>query len=131
MPKILSYTPSWLSRPAPGFDLFTPDASNAVVHPPREGRNGSSHTQYQQCSRRKLARRGTEVFVAVGNQLRWADVQRLKIDWAETENREVRQSRRGRNWNSDKGTGGGSAEAGDVKCYRVCYSTHSCLSTYF
>ncbi|KAI9773712.1 MAG: hypothetical protein M1839_002046 [Geoglossum umbratile] len=120
MPRILNYTPSWLSRPAPGFSVFTPEKTNTVTHPSRgEGRNGSPHTQHQQSPRRKIARRGTEVFVAVGNQLRWADIQRLKTDWTETENREARRYRRGRNGSFDKGPEGDTTEIGDMRCYRV------------
>jgi nucleoporin NUP82 len=32
---------------------------------------------------RLLARRGTEVFVVVGNQIRWTDLRMLKNDWEE------------------------------------------------
>ncbi|KAH0559455.1 hypothetical protein GP486_004026 [Trichoglossum hirsutum] len=123
MPKILSYTPSWLSRPAPGFNLFSPvpgsDASQLVTRPSRGASNGSSHTQYQHYPRRKLVQRGSEVFVAVGNQLRWADLRRLKKDWTETENREARQHRRGQNGSLGKGAREGPTKVEDRKCYRV------------
>ncbi|KAH0538299.1 hypothetical protein FGG08_005119 [Glutinoglossum americanum] len=120
MPKILSYTPSWLSRPTPGFNLFSPisgpDITDAITHSSYRGRHGPSRTQYQQFPRRRLARRGTEVFVAVGNQLRWADLLRLKKDWAE---REARQHRRRRNGGLDGSTGEGSIKTEDRGCYRV------------
>ncbi|KAI9861730.1 MAG: hypothetical protein M1813_005079 [Trichoglossum hirsutum] len=123
MPKILSYTPSWLSRPAPGFNLFSPIPSSEVTHPvtssSRGASSGSSRTQHQHSPRRKLAQRGTEVFVAVGNQLRWTDLRRLKKDWTETENRETRQHRGGRNGSLDKGAREGASKVEDRGCYRV------------
>jgi nucleoporin NUP82 len=48
MPKVLSHTPAWLTRPHPAFDAL----AGAQV----------------------LANRGTEVFAAVGREIRWADL---------------------------------------------------------
>lgn len=73
MPKVLSYTPSWLSRPSAGFDVFS--AKNEVHT------NGSSkpskHSDFNVPSK-TIAYRGTEVFVAVGNEIRWSDLAWLK-----------------------------------------------------
>lgn len=76
MPRVLSYTPSWLSRPSAGFDLF---AAKSEAHA-----NGSSkpsrppkHADFNVPSK-TIAHRGTEVFVAVGNEIRWSDLAWLK-----------------------------------------------------
>lgn len=69
MPKILSYTPEWLSRPSPGYHLFAPkqtDGNGVVARRPEPGQ------------RRTIATRGSEIFVAVGNEIRWADLVNLK-----------------------------------------------------
>lgn len=60
MAKITSYTPPWLSCATAGSDLFKA-SSNA------EG-----------AQRRTLATRGTELFLATGNEIRWADLGILK-----------------------------------------------------
>ena len=80
MPKILERDPAWLGSGAPGFSLFRPDNTNAkkISHSQAEG------------AQRKVAHRGTEVFVAIGNELRWSEVGLLK-DAAEG----VRGGRRG------------------------------------
>lgn len=76
MPKIKSFAPSWLNEPAPGHKLF--ELSNDDVNFPasllygRKPRPGP---------RRTIARRGTEVFVAVGKQIRWGDLAYLKESW--------------------------------------------------
>ncbi|KAI0013737.1 hypothetical protein F4779DRAFT_350497 [Xylariaceae sp. FL0662B] len=76
MPKIKSYTPAWLLPPSPGHDLFAPNpdepysiASHISKTPPKSG------------PRRTIARRGTEVFIAVGKEIRWADLVFLKEQW--------------------------------------------------
>ncbi|KAI9822996.1 MAG: hypothetical protein M1832_002650 [Thelocarpon impressellum] len=82
MPKVLNYTPAWLSRPSPGFELFSSKT-------PASNTAGSKSTQGP---RRTIARRGTEVFVAVGNQIRWADLSYLKNAW---DDRAEKRRRRG------------------------------------
>lgn len=72
MPRVLSYTPSWLSRPSPGSDLFTPKTKA------RNATNGSRDTTQYEGFRRTIAVRGTEIFLADGNELRWADLVLLK-----------------------------------------------------
>lgn len=66
MPKVLSRTPAWLSRPKPGFELFQPKQTDTKTQQKYEG------------PRRTIAHRGSEVFVAVGKELRWADLSLLK-----------------------------------------------------
>ena len=83
MPKILSYTPAWLSRPSSGFHLF----SNLIVNKQENGgrRNGSRDSRDSTCvgPKRIIARRGTEVFVVVDDQIRWSDLRMLKNKWDE------------------------------------------------
>ncbi|KAI1268260.1 nuclear pore complex protein An-Nup82 [Xylariaceae sp. FL1019] len=72
MPKIKSYTPSWLSSPSPGHQLFAPVPGDSYSTPdPPIG------------PRRTIVRRGTEVFIAVGREIRWADLVYLKERWQE------------------------------------------------
>ena len=81
MPQITSYTPAWLSKPNPGHDIFTGALTKA----------GNTHTTPSNAPdrkraakpgpRRTIARRGTEVFVAVGREIRWADLVYLKEAW--------------------------------------------------
>ncbi|KAF2821866.1 hypothetical protein CC86DRAFT_358928 [Ophiobolus disseminans] len=69
MPKVLSYTPEWLSRPSPGYHLFAPKHTS----------NGAAAKKKQDFGQRKtIATRGSEVFVAVGHEIRWADLVNLK-----------------------------------------------------
>ncbi|KAI9780795.1 MAG: hypothetical protein M1816_002667 [Peltula sp. TS41687] len=85
MPKLISSTPSWLRRPSPGSDLFAPLTDAKTTEPASPG------------PRRIIARRDTEVFVAVGNQIRWADLALLQAQWKERLDKNIRrQSRRQR-----------------------------------
>lgn len=71
MPRVLSYTPPWLSRPTPGFEVFAAKQKQAQT-------NGSSTPTDVNVASRTIALRGTEVFVAVGNEIRWSDLAWLK-----------------------------------------------------
>lgn len=125
MPKVISYTPTWLSRPSPGFDVFSsgPNAPPSPSQIKRESvhqSNGSSKDPYVG-PRRTIARRGTEIFVSVGNQLRWSDLCMLKDDWEEDQNE--RESKR-----KEAGKEHEGVESDDVAehSYRVstsCYYT--------
>ncbi|KAL4917219.1 hypothetical protein BDW62DRAFT_88777 [Aspergillus aurantiobrunneus] len=75
MPKVISYTPPWLSRPSPGASLF----SSPAPKDPGSLRN-SKDAGYVGPSR-TLARRGNEVFTVVDNQIRWSSLMRLKDEW--------------------------------------------------
>lgn len=68
MPRVISYTPEWLMRPNPGYELFAPK-STAVKAPAVQGGAGR---------RKTIATRNSEVFVAVGTEIRWADLELLK-----------------------------------------------------
>ncbi|KAI1467161.1 uncharacterized protein F4812DRAFT_51474 [Daldinia caldariorum] len=78
MPKIKSYTPAWLSAPSPGHDLFVPNASET-----QDASAYISKAISKDGPRRTIARRGTEVFIAVGKEIRWADLLYLKERWEE------------------------------------------------
>ncbi|KAI0180384.1 hypothetical protein GGR52DRAFT_241624 [Hypoxylon sp. FL1284] len=78
MPKIKSYTPAWLLPPTPGHDLFAPDTNDT-----QNGSSYSSKSFPRSVPRRTLARRGTEVFIAVRKEIRWADLVYLKERWEE------------------------------------------------
>ncbi|KAF2631831.1 hypothetical protein BU25DRAFT_385506 [Macroventuria anomochaeta] len=69
MPRVLSYTPEWLSRPSPGYHLFAPKQSNG---------NGTAAKSRDFGPRKTIATRGSEIFVAVGHEIRWADLVNLK-----------------------------------------------------
>ncbi|KAI0408635.1 hypothetical protein F4802DRAFT_594047 [Xylaria palmicola] len=78
MPKIKAYTPAWLSSPSPGHRLFAPnpdDVQNIASY--------SSRAAAAASPRRTIATRGTEVFIAVGKEIRWADLVYLKEKWQE------------------------------------------------
>lgn len=87
MPKITSYNQAWLAKPNPGHDLFTPTAVKTG------GQNGSSDggltwdMKGKPRARRTIARRGTEVFIAVGKEIRWADLVYLKAAQEDAQNR--------------------------------------------
>ena len=100
MPKVLSYTPPWLSRPEPGFHLFNPSqGALSSSHKERRGSeypsNGRSTKPYHGPTK-VIAHRGTDVFVAVDNKLRWSDLCMLKDDYDEKEaiRKQKRQGRK-------------------------------------
>ncbi|KAK5989118.1 Nuclear pore protein NUP82 [Cladobotryum mycophilum] len=82
MPKVKCYSAAWLSKDAPGYQLFEPLAdtlrSRALSPTKKKGLPGP---------RRTIARRGTEVFVAVGKEIRWGDLVYLKEEWTEKQSR--------------------------------------------
>lgn len=74
MPGISSFTPAWLSRPSPGFTFFNRGScSNST-----SGRDKSSNVPGPD---RTIASRGTEVFLAVDNEIRWTDLVLLRDKW--------------------------------------------------
>ncbi|CAG8960692.1 hypothetical protein HYFRA_00013460 [Hymenoscyphus fraxineus] len=93
MPKAIGYTPAWLSKPNPGYEIFNgaPSAANASYS------STSANTSRKRVSkpgpRRTIARRGTEIFTAVGKEIRWADLVYLKEAWESKQPKE-RRSRR-------------------------------------
>ncbi|KAJ0417751.1 hypothetical protein BJY00DRAFT_289030 [Aspergillus carlsbadensis] len=79
MPKVISYTPPWLSRPSPGASLFASSTHKdpaSLKHPKDAKYDGPSRT---------LARRGNEIFTVVDNQIRWSSLTRLKDEWQQRE----------------------------------------------
>ena len=74
MPKVTSYTPSWLSKPNPGHDIFTAEPSAQSF--PTSIKKGSKPGP-----RRTIAYRGVEVFIAVGKEVRWADLVYMREVW--------------------------------------------------
>lgn len=77
MSKIKSYTPGWLSKPSPGHALFQASAEDLNTS------SFSSRRKARPGPRRTIARRGTEIFVAVNREIRWGDLVYLKDSWAE------------------------------------------------
>ena len=73
MPGILKYTPPWLSRPSTGYDLFVPTHDSKP----------SSEDHERPGPLRTIAHRGSEIFIAVGKELRWSDLVLLKETWEE------------------------------------------------
>ena len=75
MPKILNHTPWWLTRPSAGFDFFQPGPQTKA---PLALSNGQGRKLEHQGPCRTIAHRGTEVFVVVGNEIRWSDLISLR-----------------------------------------------------
>lgn len=73
MPKVLGYTPSWLTRPSPGFDVFKPQPRTSS-----KATNGVTKADELPRTRNTITTKGTEIFVAVGNEIRWSDLVELK-----------------------------------------------------
>lgn len=98
MPKVTSYTPAWLSKPTPGHEIFAPTAVDAQSAP-SNGHHPSSKKTPKYGPRRTIARRGTEIFIAVGKEIRWADLVYLKEAWEDGQ---------ARNSGNAKGSGKGT-----------------------
>ena len=72
MPKVLAYTPEWLSRNNPGFQVFNnPQSRQAQAQ-------DNDNTNDYVGPNKSIARRGAEIFTVVGKQIRWADLSVLK-----------------------------------------------------
>lgn len=68
MPKILAQQPQWLARGSAGFDFFQPTVDQ----------KDKSLSSKATSPLKRFARRGTEVFAAVGNELRWGQLESWK-----------------------------------------------------
>ncbi len=80
MPKVISWTPEWLAKPNPGHTIFT-NTSTTLAHTHSAsltGLDSSIKRAAKPGPRRTIACRGSEVFVAVGKEIRWADLIYLK-----------------------------------------------------
>lgn len=123
MPRVISYTPSWLSRPNPGFQLFS--STPSTLSPARTKGRSPHHpintradgTRSVEGPRKVIARRGTEIFVVADNQIRWSDLCMLKNDWEEKEhNRKYGRSKAEASSKAELQDDGG---VGSINSYRV------------
>lgn len=120
MVKIKSYTPPWLSKPALGHEIFAPkDIENVKGI-------SASKTRPPPGPRRTIARRGTEVFVAVGKEIRWADLVYLKERWQDGVDRNPEHGRFKRESPIAPGDDALSQASGadEAEGFRVCVSHH-------
>lgn len=86
MPKVVGYTPPWLSKPSAGATIFSdPEPQSPVSPSKRTSYFGSAKTAPTSGGRpnRLIASRGTEIFTVVGNKIRWADLSQVKDEWEE------------------------------------------------
>ncbi|KAI6248327.1 Nucleoporin [Erysiphe necator] len=83
MPQIINFTPEWLSKPNPGYNIFVGKSidSQFSYMTALNGSNSSIKRITKPSARRCLAHRGTEIFVAVGKEIRWADLASVKDLW--------------------------------------------------
>ncbi|KAJ5888699.1 hypothetical protein N7495_008740 [Penicillium taxi] len=74
MPKVNSYAPAWLCRPSPGASLFESKspAQTLLNESKLAALNGASRT---------IAKRGSEIFAVIDNEIRWSHLPRLKDQW--------------------------------------------------
>ncbi|KAK1818171.1 hypothetical protein LTR12_007449 [Friedmanniomyces endolithicus] len=70
MPRVVAQQPPWIARGSSGHQLFQNDE--------RAKTPAATKNAHYDGPTRKIAHRGTEIFVAVGNELRWADVSALE-----------------------------------------------------
>jgi nucleoporin NUP82 len=93
MPKVIGHTPPWLSKPSLGANIFAVDQDPTHESPKSPSRRASPKpdTPNYHGPRRLIAHRGTEVFVAVGKEIRWADLSMVKHDWDETNRSPMRK----------------------------------------
>ena len=96
MSRVINYTPEWLSKPNPGHNIFAP-AENQESSLSLVGKRN-----VKPGPRRNIARRGTEVFVAVGKEIRWADLVYLKDAWEHGQQKKNRRSFHGTSGDEDE-----------------------------
>ncbi len=104
MLSVVRRTPAWLADQSPGGELFTAPSTSNSSTPPKPGPS------------RTIARRGNEIFVAVGNQLRWADVTLLQQIWQARH----RHSKRATSADKKKDGVDGIHDDEHLAHYRVC-----------
>lgn len=88
MPKVLAYTPEWLSRNNPGFQLFNNTQPRQAHAQARQKdsvqlENGTGTGSDYVGPNKTFARRGAEIFTVVGKHIRWADLSVLKENFEE------------------------------------------------
>ena len=96
MPRVLSYTPPWLAHGTTGCAMFTPKSVEQQTGRPSSNSSSEATPQFKG-ARRSIAQRGTEVFVAVGNTIRWADLALLKDEWGAKHGKEKLRTSQMRN----------------------------------
>jgi nucleoporin NUP82 len=76
MPKVQSYSASWLGQDAPAHQLFKAGDTD-------RGRTYAYNASVDELPspRRTIATLGTQVFVANGRDIRWGDLAFLKDKW--------------------------------------------------
>ena len=79
MPKILHRQPEWLATATPAHGLLS------VGSPQGNEAYKTSEGKLEAPGLRTLASRGSEVFVADGKTIRWADLASMKSDWESKE----------------------------------------------
>jgi len=121
MPKIKSFAPGWLNQPAPGHKLFEQSVDDSKLPAgltyPKKWKPGP---------RRTIAHRGTEIFVAVGKQIRWGDLVHLKENWESKPSRSVRARREDTDGSFevyDEEAAAGNTQPGVGEGYRVSASS--------
>ena len=80
MPKVKSYSAPWLAKGSPGHTLFEPSADTL-----RSRTFSPGYPQKKKAApgpRRTIASRGSEIFVAVGKEIRRADLVYQKETYA-------------------------------------------------
>lgn len=118
MPKILSYTPAWLAHPSQGHEIFTPSTSTYETPlSPLKYTNGGLKNSNKSGPRRTIAHRGSEVFVAVGKEIRWADLVDVQALHDYQHDEKLRKSSQGR-WTEEDSKSDSTAS----DCYMVCSS---------
>lgn len=111
MPKVIGYTPPWLSRPSAGAKVFLDPAPQSPASPSkRSSYLGAPPSTEYQGPRRLVASRGTEIFTVVGNKIRWADLSLVKDEWEENTHA----------GNSQFGLSRSADAASEQQVYRVC-----------
>jgi nucleoporin NUP82 len=81
MPKRISETPPWLSRPSSGARIFSDPKTQAPQSPSKRISKLAPQSTDYYGPRRLIAKRGTEIFVAIENKIRWADLARTTAQW--------------------------------------------------
>jgi nucleoporin NUP82 len=103
MPKVSSYAPAWLCRPSLSASLF---ASDLDKNPAQDLQNQAKPSTKTGATK-TIAERGNEVFVVIDNEIRWANLARLKDQWQQLARQKTAKDQ----------TNGASASS-----YRVCYT---------
>ncbi|KAG8531362.1 uncharacterized protein KY384_002991 [Bacidia gigantensis] len=117
MPRVLSYTPAWLSRPSPGFDLFNAASQpqNLKSHSANDAAGGRAYCHPD----RSIARRNTEIFVADGKQIRWADLPSVKDQWQALQETPSKKPRSKGALDTDEGEDEDAAGDGSYRLLKV------------